>query len=237
MNLRITACLFILLSLSKLVNASDINNSKQDLTEQLNVTQSVLQDPSALTDEQRRKMILLEAEKENWSKVFELILPLAQKKDRESQVNLALLYLKGNGVKKDLAKAYWWLSEAAESGSVKALNNLALFYLEGHYVQKNVAHSAKLFKMSAQSGSVEAMFILGQIYEQELKQPQKSFKWFKKAAEAGNSSAKYRLALMYEFGEGTKKNIPQAIYWYQELIAEKGPWAEESQTRLNKLSK
>lgn len=61
------------------------------------------------------------------------------------------------------------------------------------------------------------MLVLGQIYENELNQMTQAFKWYKKAAEAGNHDAQFRLAVMYENGEGTKKNKKQAVYWYQKV--------------------
>lgn len=41
------------------------------------------------------------------------------------------------------------------------------------------------------------------------------------AAEQGHAEAQYELGLIYEFGHGVEKNIPQAIKWYQKA-AEQG---------------
>lgn len=192
---------------------------------------------SEMTDEERRQMVVKAAEKQDWKMAFQLLLPLAQKGDYQAQANLGILYAKGQGTPQDLEKAYWWFSEAAEKGSVKAINNLAVFYLQGHGVKKDIKHSIKLFERTANSGSQDAMVVLGQIYENELKQLKNAFKWFKKAAEAGDYNAKYRIALMYEHGEGTKKNKQQAIHWYQEVLKEKGSLTEVAQERLANLKK
>lgn len=235
MIFRLIALLFAFWGFFAFAETANSVNQKS-LMEEKELMTTKLQEPIALTDEQRRKMVILEAEKENWEKVFELILPLAQKGDREAQVNLGILYYKGQGTKRDLARAHWWFNEAAERGNIKALNNLGMFFLKGYAVDKNIPHSIKLFEYSAKLGSHEAMFILGQIYENELKDLRKSFYWFKKSAESGNYNAKYRLALMYEFGEGTKKDKKKAILHYQEIIAEGGYLTEEAKYRLNKLS-
>lgn len=235
MNFKVITLLLNLLAFSLFAQGTNAANQNSTV-EQKEIVKNEQQVPTELSDEQRRKMLASEAEKENWSKVFELILPLAQKGDREAQVNLGILYYKGQGVKKDLAKAYWWLNEAAERGNVKALNNLGLFFLKGYAVAKNIPHSIKLFEYSAQLGSQEATFILGQIYEDEMKDLKKAFYWFKKSADAGNSNAKYRLALMYEFGEGTKRDKKKASLIYKEIIAEGGYLTEEAKSRLNKLS-
>ncbi|GJJ80486.1 tetratricopeptide repeat protein [Pasteurella canis] len=188
-----------------------------------------------LSDDDRRQLILQAADKQDWKAAFELILPLAQKGDYQAQANLGILYARGQGVEQDFEKAYWWFSEAAEKGSIKAINNLAVFYLQGNSVKKDIQHSIKLFEKTANSGSQDAMMVLGQIYENELKQLSNAFKWFKKAAEAGNHDAQYRLAMMYEKGEGTKKNKKQAVYWYQKLSHQQGELAALAQQRLSAL--
>ncbi len=39
--------------------------------------------------------------------------------------------------------------------------------------------------------------------------------WYQKAAKNGLDMAQYNLALLYENGEGTEKNLKKAFYWYQ----------------------
>lgn len=189
----------------------------------------------ALSDDERRTLILQAADKQDWKTAFDLLLPLAQKGDYQAQANLGILYARGQGVEQDFEKAYWWFSEAAERGSIKAINNLAVFYLQGNSVKKDIKHSIKLFEKTAESGSLDAMMVLGQIYENELKELPMAFKWFKKAAEAGNHDAQYRLAMMYEKGEGTKKNKKQAVYWYQQLSRQSSELAAVAQERLSRL--
>jgi TPR repeat protein len=41
------------------------------------------------------------------------------------------------------------------------------------------------------------------------------------AAEQGHAEAQYELGLIYEFGHGVKKDIPQAVKWYRKA-AEQG---------------
>ena len=42
-----------------------------------------------------------------------------------------------------------------------------------------------------------------------------------KAAENKDINAQFNLALLYENGEGTEKNLEKAFYWYQK-VAENG---------------
>ncbi|QHZ97005.1 sel1 repeat family protein [Pasteurella multocida] len=190
---------------------------------------------SELSDEARRELIREAADKKEWTRAFELILPLALKGDYQAQANLGILYARGQGVPQDFEKAYWWFSEAAEKGSIKAINNLAVFYLQGHGVKQDIRHSITLFEKTANSGSLDAMLVLGQIYENELNQMTQAFKWYKKAAEAGNHDAQFRLAVMYENGEGTKKNKKQAVYWYQKVSVQQNELAALAQERLSRL--
>ncbi|MDP9499447.1 tetratricopeptide repeat protein [Bisgaard Taxon 45] len=188
-----------------------------------------------LSDEARRELIREAADKNDWTRAFELILPLALKGDYQAQANLGILYARGQGVPQDFEKAYWWFSEAAEKGSIKAINNLAVFYLQGHGVKQDIPHSIKLFEQTANSGSLDAMLVLGQIYENEFNQLSDAFKWYKKAAEAGSYDAQFRLAVMYEKGEGTKKNKKQAVYWYQKVSVQQNELATLAQERLSHL--
>jgi TPR repeat protein len=52
------------------------------------------------------------------------------------------------------------------------------------------------------------------------------------AAKGGNVDAQYSLASLYEQGEGTEKNIENAIYWYKKA-AENG--CHEAKENLNLL--
>src|SRR6185369_5899755 len=45
---------------------------------------------------------------------------LAQKGDATAQVDLALCYLRGDGIASDIATAITWLTQAAEQGSQRA---------------------------------------------------------------------------------------------------------------------
>ena len=53
------------------------------------------------------------------------------------------------------------------------------------------------------------------------------------AAKGGNVKAQKSLAFLYERGEGTEKNIDEAIYWYKKAM-ENG--CQEVEKRLNSLS-
>ncbi|CAG8451127.1 3400_t:CDS:2 [Ambispora gerdemannii] len=51
--------------------------------------------------------------------------------DLESQVTLALQYVGGNGVRKNTAKGFYWMKQAAEGGSISAQIKVAEYYQDG----------------------------------------------------------------------------------------------------------
>lgn len=89
-----------------------------------------------LTEQQRMSLAQDFANKQDWKSVFDIIQPLALEGNVLAQGNLGMLYNLGRGVPKDQEKAYWWFSEAAEHGSIRAINNLAVMYYNGGYVKK-----------------------------------------------------------------------------------------------------
>ena len=118
------------------------------------------------------------AEKQDWSR-FEIMYPLALEGNLQAQSNLGMLYNLGRGVDENKELAYWWFSEAAERGSIKAINNLAVMYFNGNnYVKQNTAQAIKLFEASA-TKDPDAMLTLGEIYTNQ-KEFTKAFEWFQK---------------------------------------------------------
>mgnify|MGYP000479567060 CR=1 FL=1 len=101
------------------------------------------------------------AEKQDWKAVFEIMYPLALEGNLQAQSNLGMLYNLGRGVDENKELAYWWFSEAAERGSIKAINNLAVMYFNGNnYVKQDTAQAIKLFETSA-TKDPDAMLTLG----------------------------------------------------------------------------
>ena len=62
---------------------------------------------------------------------------LAEEGDHEAQFRLGSRYRRGEGVRKNYAKAVKWYTKAAEQGNFGALNNLGLCYARGKGVKKD----------------------------------------------------------------------------------------------------
>ena len=122
-----------------------------------------LVDKAQMTDQQKMDQAQKLAEKQDWKAVFEIMYPLALEGNLQAQSNLGMLYNLGRGVDENKELAYWWFSEAAERGSIKAINNLAVMYFNGNnYVKQDTAQAIKLFETSA-TKDPDAMLTLGDI--------------------------------------------------------------------------
>lgn len=82
----------------------------------------------------------------------------------------------------------------------------------------------RLISKAAEKGYAPAEFDLGELYFMGLTPFQtnydSAFQWYRKAAEKGNHDARMRLAYLYNWGQGTKKDRKAAKTIYQSLAAE-----------------
>lgn len=85
-------------------------------------------------------------------------------------------------------------------------------------------------RQAAVDGNADAQFSVGQTYLEgndaghQLpvnERLSKAARWFRRAAENGHAPSQYRLATLYELGQGAPKNLEQASIWYSRA-AEKG---------------
>src|SRR5260370_37488212 len=72
--------------------------------------------------------------------------------DPQTQFMLGLAYSMGAGVKTDAAKAFNWVSRAAESGHMLAENELGSMYASGEGVPKEDRKALEWFKKAAETG-------------------------------------------------------------------------------------
>lgn len=81
-----------------------------------------------------------------------------------AQYNLAILYFTGQGVQRDLGKAFQWTEAAAKQGHVNAQFNLGSLYMEGDGVARNVDQAVAWFGRAARAGHPDAAYFLADIY-------------------------------------------------------------------------
>jgi TPR repeat protein len=77
---------------------------------------------------------------------------------------------------------------------------------------------------AAVDGDAEAQFSVGQTYLEgrdlehripEQERLSKEARWFRRAAENGHAPSQYRLATLYELGQGAPKDQAEAMIWYE----------------------
>ena len=153
----------------------------------------------------------------------------AEAGNADGQVQLAKLYLNGNGVDEDPDKARGWLDKAIAQGNPDAAN-----------LKDGIALMNK-----ARSGDRAAQLEIGESYEPENlviadsygHEPdgKKAVYWLTKAAEQGDSDAANELGDLYKQGmEGCFQDFTAAVKWFRKA-AEAGN--SEAQFSLAKLCK
>jgi hypothetical protein len=128
----------------------------------------------------------------------------AAESDPEAMTNLALLYLKGLGVKRDVGKAAGLYERAAQLGFVIAQFNLANLYYDGQGVSRDRKQAARWYTAAAQGGHAMAQFYLAQMYfdgDGIDENAETGFAWLQKAADQGMPEAQYELGRRLIFGD------------------------------------
>lgn len=147
----------------------------------------------------------------------------AEAGDAQAQVDIGVMYIKGEGTSKDAAKAFEWFQKAAAQGNARAQYDLGLIYHHGEGVSKNAGKAMEWYQKAAAQGYANAQYNLGVMYgdgDVIPKDAAKSAEWHQKAAENGLAIAQFRLGEMYSFGEGIPKDINKALEWYQKAAAQ-----------------
>jgi TPR repeat protein len=137
-----------------------------------------------------------------------------------------------------LSNEVWVTSVIAEETTARAPGRLAA----GGMASKDLApegarpslrsggNSGDSLRKAAVEGDVDAQFSIGEDYlegnggEQLLpvgERLSKAARWFRRAAENGHAASAYRLATLYELGQGAPKDSAQSMVWY-ERAAQKG---------------
>jgi len=133
-------------------------------------------------------------------------------------VNLALLYLKGQGVAQDEPKGFELLRQAAEAGAPDAQFQMGMDYSQGTHGMKHDENEAReWFRKAAAQGNVRAQGMLDHLKPSESDMSQDAVQTaesFRKNAEQGNANAQYRLGLCYSRGKGVPQSYEQAAAWY-----------------------
>jgi TPR repeat protein len=154
-----------------------------------------------------------------------------------SQVNLGLMYAKGDNVPKDEAEAAKWFRMAADQGHAAAQNNLGWMYANGNGVAKDDVEAVRWYRLAAEKGHASAQNNLGWMYDEGHGVPQdraEAVKWYSLAAAQGHVAAQNNLGSMYANGVGVRMNFVQAHIWWSMAKAKGSEAAEFNLEQLEK---
>ncbi|PKC61079.1 HCP-like protein [Rhizophagus irregularis] len=151
-----------------------------------------------------------------------------------AQYYLGICYEYGIGTKENKSIAYYWYRQAAHNGHA-----IALYYM-GNICQfgviKTLHEAFKYYDLSAKSGFSFGLNMLGYCYSKgigTLIDKKRAFGLYFKAAIVDNCTAQYNVAICFDEGIGTDKNIEKAKEWY-EKSANNG--YERATKKLDELS-
>lgn len=100
----------------------------------------------------------------NYAEAVKLFKPLADKGNALAQINLGLMYGKGQGVTQDFQESMKWYRLAAEQGNAQAQTNIGVMYSNGQGVPQDYKEAAKWYRLAAEQGDASAQVNLGLMY-------------------------------------------------------------------------
>lgn len=166
---------------------------------------------------------------------FERLTAAAEEGDPRAQHDLAIMYLRGNGVPINHVQAASWLKKSAAAGIPKAQFNLGLLYEKGLGVTQNYSTAFSWYQRAAQQGHMRAQHNLGTLFAVGKGTKQnyaEAARWFTRASKEGLAEAHYSLGLLYEKGLGVKSDAQKAAAFYRSALAAGSAQAAEKLTRL-----
>lgn len=126
---------------------------------------------------------------------------------------LGIMYLYGQGTKKDYLQAYTWLSEAALQGDAYSQNILGVMYKNGYGIAQNEKSALKWYWEAAKNGNSKAMINLGNYYS-ERDEYSTALEWYEKALKFGEGEAAFEIGCCYIGGNGVEENEDEARYYF-----------------------
>ena len=112
----------------------------------------------------------------------------------DAQAEVAIMLIKGTGVKADPALAMTYLEKAAAQNNLTAKAYLALYHLGR---QKNIAQGIRLARESSDAGNRAGQYTLGMAYEKGIgveNNDRKALRLYQPAADQGLDDARHRLS-------------------------------------------
>ncbi len=135
-------------------------------------------------------------------------------------------YYYGQGVKRNLHRAFILYLEAARRGDPDSMLVVGGMYMQGEGVAENRKEGFKWLYKAANNGSSskESQRVIGQFLLAGEGVPvnyKEAAHWYELAAEGGDAEAQSELAYLYFFGDKVERDYDKAHKWFR-LAAENG---------------
>jgi TPR repeat protein len=134
----------------------------------------------------------------------------------EAYALIARMYVVGDEVRQNYARAAKWYQKAAEKGNASAAVTLAGMYFDGRGEDKDGNAALHWCKFAADKGNPVGVYCVGRLYQEGAVGPKDAvtaIRWFKKGAAMGNAPSYYRLGQMYWDGDGVAADKVTAYKW------------------------
>jgi len=141
----------------------------------------------------------------------------AEAGNADAELQIAILYAKGEGLTQDYAIAAKWFRAAAEHGVVRAQFDLGVLYERGRGVDMDQTEAANWYLRAAKANYPLAQYNLAVAYTKgqgTRKDFAEAALWYRRAAGQGVVQAMVNLGMLYERGDGVPASPIDAYAWY-----------------------
>jgi TPR repeat protein len=149
--------------------------------------------------------------------------------DAKAQHALAGKYLRGDGVRKNLATSLEWEQKSADRGYAVAQALLAQHYIFDMGGSPDFKQAASWAQKAAVQGNAQAQYELALLYfngKGLVIDKAKAVALYQQAAAQGNVQAQVALWKLYRDGAGVTKSNPKAIEWLQKAAVQGSAYAQ-----------
>ena len=129
------------------------------------------------------------------------------------QFNVAMLYLKGKGLKKNTKKAFSWMNKSAQQNHHEAQHQLGMMYLDGTGAKKNSRKAHNWLKKSAYLGNDKAKRKLETLVTKFPVNNITPLPNTELVTKNLNPETIYNNGIQLLDGKGVEKNTKQALEW------------------------
>lgn len=157
----------------------------------------------------------------NYEKAYKYFKALHNLDDILGYLGLGKLYLYGLGVNKDYDQAHDYLEIASSRNNSEAKFLIGDIFRHGYGVEVDYNKAKEYYLAAAEDDLVDGLINLSLLhYRKQIKNSSylQAFTYIKRAVEKESPKAYFWLALYYELGIGTDKDIAESIKAYKKAI-------------------